>query len=302
MNPLIAPEANAVARHAHTALSVNVNKVATLRNTRRLGTPSPLRASELCLQAGADGITVHPRPDERHIRLADVIEIAELLRQWPQAEFNVEGNPFHNLMDVLRVLQARGLPLHQLTFVPDSQGQLTSDHGFDVQQDGQRLRPLVQEAQAAGVRVSLFMDPLPEAMAEVRAIGADRVELYTEPFAHAFAQASGSTGTGTGTGTRTETTTSTGTSTTSAEVAMQLQRYAAAARAAFAAGLGVNAGHDLNRDNLGAFVQAVPGVAEVSIGHALIGDALELGYAETVRAYQRILRAAASARAGTPAL
>jgi pyridoxine 5-phosphate synthase len=257
MNPLVAPEAND--RHARCALSVNVNKVAHLRNTRHLGIPSVLRAATLCLQAGAQGITVHPRPDARHIRAADVSELAALMKQWPQAEFNIEGNPFDNLMDFVREHRP-----HQTTFVPDAPGQFTSDHGFAVD-DLPSVAPLVREAQALGVRVSLFMDPDPEAMRHVAAIGADRIELYTEPYAAAHG---------------------------TAQQAAQLERYAAAARAALAVGLGINAGHDLNRDNLTDFLRAVPGVQEVSIGHALIADALELGYAETVRDYQRCIQRA----------
>ncbi len=257
MNPLIAPESFSHGREGRTALSVNVNKVALLRNTRHLGIPSVVRAALLCLQAGADGITVHPRPDERHIRRADVHELSPLMRQWPQAEFNIEGNPFQNLMAFIRDLKP-----HQATFVPDSEGQFTSDHGWDLAADGERLRPLIAECRALGVRVSLFMDPSPEAMASARAVGADRVELYTEPYAAAH----GSVGQG-----------------------AQLARFAAAAAAAQAQGLGVNAGHDLNRDNLADFLRAVPGVMEVSIGHALIADALELGLPETVRAYRRCI-------------
>jgi pyridoxine 5-phosphate synthase len=241
-----------------TFLSVNVNKVALVRNTRHLGIPSVERAALLCLQAGAHGITVHPRPDARHIRSDDVHVLAKLLKQWPKAEYNIEGNPFHNLMDFVRDVRP-----HQCTFVPDSEGQFTSDHGWDLAQDGERVKPLIAEAKALGVRVSLFMDPDPEAMALAKAVGADRVELYTEPYAAAW----GTPG--------------------QAEV---LSQFAAAARAAQAAGLGVNAGHDLNRDNLPAFVREVPGVMEVSIGHALISDALELGYAETVRQYLAALR------------
>ena len=161
--------------HPLTALSVNLNKVALVRNTRHLGIPSVTRAAELCLQAGAAGITVHPRPDERHIRAGDVGDLAALLEQWPQAEFNIEGNPFHNLMEHVREFRP-----HQATFVPDSEGQFTSDHGWSFPQDAGRLKPLIDEAHALGVRVSLFMDPIPEAMAAARAIGADRVELYTE--------------------------------------------------------------------------------------------------------------------------
>jgi pyridoxine 5-phosphate synthase len=257
MNPLIAPEPPH--RHAHCALSVNVNKVALLRNTRHLGIPSVVRAATACLEAGAQGITVHPRPDGRHIRAQDVTELAALLAQWPEAEFNIEGNPFDNLMDFVREHRP-----HQATFVPDAPGQFTSDHGWAVA-DLPRVAPLVRQARDLGVRVSLFVDPDPGAMAAVAAIGAHRVELYTEPYAAAW----GTPG-----------------------LAAELERYAATARAALAVGLGVNAGHDLNRDNLAAFLRAVPGVQEVSIGHALVADALELGYARTVREYLGCIRAA----------
>lgn len=245
------------ADHVRTALSVNVNKVALVRNTRHLGIPSVTRAAQLCLEAGAQGITIHPRPDERHIRGTDVFELAALMQQWPAAEFNIEGNPTQNLMDFIRQVRP-----HQATFVPDSEDQFTSDHGWTFPHDAERLAPLIAECKALGVRVSLFMDPVPEQMAAAKAVGADRVELYTEPYAAAWG---------------------------TPEAAQQLQVYAAAARAALDAGLGINAGHDLNRDNLPAFVAQVPGLAEVSIGHALIADALELGYAKTVRAYQRAI-------------
>ena len=248
----MSPNAN-----GHIALSVNVNKVALLRNARHLGIPSVTRAAQLCLQAGAQGITIHPRPDERHIRASDVPELASLMQRWPDREFNIEGNPFHNLMPLVRRFRPQ-----QVTFVPDSEGQFTSDHGWNFPQDAQRLSPLVAECRALGVRVSLFMDPLPGQMAAARAVGADRVELYTEPFAAAW-----------GTPAQAE----------------QLQRYAEAARAAQAVGLGLNAGHDLNLDNLPDFVRTVPGLQEVSIGHAFIADALELGYAATVAAYLQAL-------------
>jgi pyridoxine 5-phosphate synthase len=265
MNPLIAPDAE----RRLTALSVNVNKVAQLRNTRHLGIPSVVKAAMLCLQAGADGITVHPRPDERHIRAHDVHDIAALLRDWPQAEYNIEGNPYQNLMGFIRAVKP-----DQATFVPDSEDQFTSDHGWDLVADGERLRPLIDECHALGVRVSLFMDPTPEAMALARAVGADRVELYTEPYAAAHAAALAATAAAVG----------------STEPGAQLERFAAAALAAQVHGLGVNAGHDLNRDNLADFLRTVPGVLEVSIGHALIADALELGLPETVRAYLRAIR------------
>ena len=240
-----------------TQLSVNVNKIALVRNTRHLGIPSVTRAAEICLQAGAHGITVHPRPDERHIRAQDVHELAALMKGWPDREYNIEGNPTQNLMAFIREVRP-----HQATFVPDSEDQFTSDHGWRFPHDAERLRPLVAECRELGVRVSLFMDPEPDQMAAAHAAGADRVELYTEPYAAAW-------------GTPDE--------------AAQLRRYADTARAAQAAGLGVNAGHDLNRDNLAPFLRAVPGVAEVSIGHALIADALELGYAATVQAYLRCI-------------
>ena len=239
----------------HTALSVNLNKVALVRNTRHLGIPSVTRAATLCLEAGAHGITVHPRPDERHIRAVDVRDLAQLMKDWPQREFNIEGNPFQNLMAFVREFRPQ-----QCTFVPDSEGQFTSDHGWNLAHDGERLRPLIAEARRLGVRVSLFMDADAAAMAAAKAVGADRVELYTEPFAAAW-----------------------GTPQQEAE----LTRFALAAQAALDAGLGVNAGHDLNRDNLVAFVQRVPGVSEVSIGHALIADALERGYQATVIDYLR---------------
>ena len=242
-----------MSKHTKTALSVNLNKVALVRNTRHLGIPSVTRAATLCLEAGAAGITVHPRPDERHIRGEDVFELAVLLKDWPDREFNIEGNPFHNLMDFVRLVNPQ-----QVTFVPDSEGQFTSDHGWNFPEDAERLRPLILEAKARGVRVSLFMDPIPEAMAAVKAVGADRVELYTESYASAYG---------------------------TPQQASTLAAFKATAEAALAAGLGINAGHDLNRDNLHTFLTTVPGVQEVSIGHALIADALEIGYTETVRAY-----------------
>jgi len=246
-----------------TALSVNLNKVALVRNTRHLGIPSIVRAATQCLEAGARGITVHPRPDERHVRLDDVFELGELMLSWPDREFNIEGNPLHNLMTVAREMKARGLPLHQLTFVPDSEGQFTSDHGWSFPQDEEKLRDLIAQGQALGARVSLFMDADAAVMSAARTVGADRVELYTEPYAAAWQVPS--------------------------ERDLQLARFAAAAKAAAAVGLGVNAGHDLNRENLADFLRQVPGVHEVSIGHALIADALEMGYTATVIAYRRVM-------------
>ena len=263
MNPLVAPEASS---SLATALSVNVNKVALLRNARPLATPSVVRAAALCLDAGAAGITVHPRPDERHIRTHDVHDLAVLLADWPAAEYNIEGNPFHNLMDLVRAVRP-----DQCTFVPDDVGQSTSDHGWDLERDGARLKPLIDEAHDLGVRVSLFLDPVADTMARAAALGADRVELYTESYARAW---------------------------NTPHAPAVLGRFAAGARAARAAGLALNAGHDLNRDNLTDFLCGVPGVVEVSIGHALIGDALEFGLPATVRAYLDCIGRAAVA-AGT---
>jgi pyridoxine 5-phosphate synthase len=243
-----------------TALSVNLNKVALVRNTRHLGIPSVAKAASICLRAGAHGITVHPRPDERHIRGDDVPALHEIVLHHPGAEYNIEGNPFHNLMEFVQRLRP-----HQCTLVPDTEGQFTSDHGWDLPADAQRLGPVIAEAKAAGVRVSLFMDPLPAAMAIARDVGADRVELYTESYARAFG---------------------------TPRQAQVLDEFARAAQAALDAGLGVNAGHDLNLENLTAFLSHVPGVQEVSIGHALIADALERGYAATVKAYLAAIDAA----------
>ena len=240
-----------------TKLSVNVNKVALLRNTRHLGIPSVVRAAQVSLEAGAHGITVHPRPDGRHIRTEDVHELGDLLRRYPHAEYNIEGNPFENALDLVRTVRP-----HQFTMVPDDPGAFTSDHGWDLARDAGRLRPLIAEMKALGVRVSLFMDAVEAPMQSAAGIGADRVELYTESYARAF-----------------------GTPGHDAELA----KHVAAGRAAGAAGLGVNAGHDLNQKNLPAFVSAVPRVLEVSIGHALTADALEDGLATTVRNYLRAL-------------
>lgn len=240
-----------------TRLSVNVNLVAQIRNRRNLATPMPsvTGAALICLQAGAAGITVHPRPDERHIRAHDVPELAELLRTWPGREYNIEGNPLQNLMGFVRQVRPA-----QATFVPDSEAQATSDHGWNLQpgSNAEALRPLIAECRRLGVRVSLFMDADPAAMPLAKALGADRVELYTEPLARAWG--------------------------TPAQ-AVQLKRFAAAAQAAQVVGLGVNAGHDLNLHNLTGFLRAVPQVQEVSIGHALMSDALRLGYAAAVAAY-----------------
>ncbi|KRG84741.1 pyridoxamine 5'-phosphate oxidase [Stenotrophomonas daejeonensis] len=245
-----------------TRLSVNVNKIAVLRNSRGGGDPDVVRAAMTCLRAGAHGITVHPRPDQRHIRADDVLMLSELTRQH-DVEFNIEGNPFAPprpgypgllpLCDQARPAQA--------TLVPDGDGQLTSDHGFDFQRDGARLLPLIAALKDYGCRVSLFVDAGNPHIARAAELGADRIELYTGPYAEAFAAGK----------------------VDAAAVS------AAAARRAQAAGLGINAGHDLSQANLGHFLAEVPDVLEVSIGHALIGEALYDGLETTVERYLGII-------------
>ena len=252
-----------------TALSVNLNKIAVLRNSRGGGEPDVLRAGVACLDAGAHGLTVHPRPDARHIREDDVHVLAALCHA-RGVEFNIEGNPFAppraGYPGLLALCEA-ARPA-QVTLVPDGDGQLTSDHGFDFIRDGDALRPLVAAFKAQGCRVSVFVDVGDTEVARAAACGADRIELYTGPYAEAFAMG---------------------------DAAAALAAAAATARHAQAAGLAVNAGHDLNQANLAAFLLAVPQVREVSIGHALIGEALYAGIEATVRAYRRIVDATAHA-------
>jgi pyridoxine 5-phosphate synthase len=243
-----------------TVLSVNVNKVALLRNQRDIGIPSVRWAAQTCVEAGAGGITVHPRPDQRHIRPGDCTELAEMLT----VEFNIEGNPFSQplggypgYMEIVRRVRPT-----QCTLVPDAPQQSTSDHGWDIAADGERLKPVVAELKELGARVSLFMDPDVEQIERAASVGADRVELYTEAYARAYA---------------------------AGDVERVLARYAAAAARAQEAHLGVNAGHDLNLRNVGTFC-TIPGILEVSIGHALIAEALETGLSNTVRQYVAILR------------
>ncbi len=238
-----------------TAFSANLNKIALLRNTRDNGLPDVLHFARLCVAAGAAGITVHPRPDERHTRPGDVHELRRLTYELG-VEFNLEGYPTDEFLRL--VLEVRP---EQCTLVPDAPDQKTSDHGWDVAAQTELLARVVAPLRAAGIRVSIFMDPTPDAMPLIPVTGADRIEIYTEPYATAF---------------------------TTPERGAVLVQYAAAARAAHQAGLGVNAGHDLTLDNLGSFLHAVPNVAEVSIGHALIADALELGMSEAVRRYVAI--------------
>jgi len=252
-----------------TLLSVNVNKVAVLRNSRGGSEPSVIAAAEAAIAAGAGGITVHPRPDQRHIRADDVIALAECTRG--RVEYNLEGNPFAPrrpgypgfapLVAAVRPSQA--------TLVPDNDQQLTSDHGFDLRRDGARLRPLIAELRALGARVSLFMDADSQDIELAAELGAQRIELYTGPYAHAYARG---------------------------DAGAALAACARSAQRARAAGLGVNAGHDLSQANLAAFLRGVPEVQEVSIGHALFGEALHGGLAATVRAYLQIIAGVADGR------
>jgi pyridoxine 5-phosphate synthase len=252
-----------------TALSVNLNKIAVLRNSRGGGEPDILRAGRACLDAGAHGLTVHPRPDARHIREDDVHALAALCHA-RAVEFNIEGNPFApprlGYPGLLALCEA-ARPA-QVTLVPDGDGQLTSDHGFDFARDGDALVPLIAPFKALGCRVSVFVDVGDPGVARAAACGADRVELYTGPYAEAFA---------------------------TGDAAAALAAATDTASRAQAAGLAVNAGHDLNQANLAAFLRAVPDVREVSIGHALIGEALYAGLEATVRSYRRIVDAAARA-------
>lgn len=234
-----------------TLLSVNLNKIATLRNTRDVGLPDLVKLGRIAVEAGAAGLTVHPRPDERHIRTEDVPVLADLCRELG-VEYNIEGNPFEGMY----LHHCRQTRPAQATLVPDTLEQSTSDHGWDFRRDRERLIPIVKELQHLGCRVSLFADHDADFVAAA-STGAERVELYTEPYA-----ADAST----------------------------LPKFVDAARRAAEHGLAVNAGHDLNLHNLPALARAIPTLAEVSIGHALIADALEYGMSETVRRYVAALR------------
>jgi pyridoxine 5-phosphate synthase len=236
-----------------TNLSVNLNKVALLRNSRHLNLPSVTQAAQTCIQAGAHGITVHPRPDQRHIRFTDVDELAAMMT----VEFNIEGNPLHPpFMDIVRRVKPT-----QCTLVPDDPNTFTSNRGWNIAADKEKLIPIVRELQDLGSRVSLFMEPDLEQIQMIPQVGGDRIELYTEPYAAAFQ---------------------------AGEVDSLFQSYYDAATLAQSLGLGVNAGHDLNLDNLAKFC-SIPHILEVSIGHALIADALEMGLFQAVKEYLHVL-------------
>ncbi|MEX2963389.1 pyridoxine 5'-phosphate synthase [Microbulbifer sp. TYP-18] len=247
------------------ALSVNLNKIALIRNSRPGNFPDLVAHGRQCLDAGAQGLTVHPRPDQRHVRPQDARDLAALCAGFSGVEFNVEGNPFAEPMGdypglLALVMEARP---HQCTLVPDSNDQLTSDHGFDLTRDGDRLEPVISALKAANIRVSLFMDPDLEQISLARELGADRIELYTGPYAWAAAQQS-------------------------PDLERIFAAHCAAAEHALQLGLGVNAGHDLNLLNLPRY-RSLPGLQEVSIGHALTVDALNMGLENAVYAYLRCL-------------
>ena len=249
------------------ALSVNLNKIALIRNSRDTTNPSVPDHARMCIDAGADGITVHPRPDQRHIRAQDCFDLAAML----DVEFNIEGNPFTDarksdragvgdypgFMELVREIRPA-----QCTLVPDTDGQLTSDHGFDLKQDGDRVAPLVEELKSLGIRTSLFMDPDPEQIRLAAQTGTDRIELYTESYADAYKHGE--------------------------NLEDVFAGFVRAAEVAAEEGLGLNAGHDLDLNNLPRFA-GVPGLLEVSIGHALTVDAIRMGLANTVAAYQKAL-------------
>ncbi len=243
-----------------TFFSINFNKIALLRNSRGRDYPSVAEFARQGLELGINGLTLHPRPDQRHARYSDVYELKQVAAQYPGAELNIEGYPCEEFLQV--VLDAKP---HQCTLVPDDPNQITSDHGWNLHQDFELVKNVVQQLKAAGIRTSIFMDPVPEDMALAQATGADRIELYTEAYAHAFA---------------------------SEQQDAVLAQYALAAKAAQDLGLEVNAGHDLSLENLDLFL-TIPDIKEVSIGHALVVESLQQGYERTVQAYVDICKSSA---------
>ena len=230
-------------------LSVNINKVATLRNARGGNVPNVLQFAKDCEVFGADGVTVHPRPDERHIRRSDVYAIAGAI----DVEFNIEGYPSEDFIRLVTDVRPA-----QVTLVPDSPDQLTSNHGWDTVANAERLKGITARLHEAGCRVSIFVDPTPEMVEGAKTVGADRVELYTGPYAELFDE----------------------------NPQAALEMYRPAAEKAHELGLGLNAGHDLSLRNLHPLVEAFPWIDEVSIGHQLIADALYLGIKETIKQYK----------------
>ena len=246
-----------------TALSINLNKVALIRNSREGNYPDVVEHAKVCIANGADGITVHPRPDQRHIRPDDVRRLAALVKPIDTVEFNIEGNPFAPAVGSYPGFIELVKETHpdQCTLVPDGDDQLTSDHGFDLHSSGEQLRPIIRQLHDLGMRVSLFMDPDLEQIKLAKQVGADRIELYTGPYAAAW-------------GTE--------------QLESNFQEHFAAAELATSLGMGVNAGHDLNLDNLAKFA-SIPSLLEVSIGHAFTVDSLAMGMPKALQAYKALL-------------
>jgi len=246
-----------------TALSINLNKIALIRNSREGNYPSVVEHAKTCIDCGVDGITVHPRPDQRHIRPDDVRQLAALTRPLDEVEFNIEGNPFADALGSYPGLIAlvQETQPDQCTLVPDADNQLTSDHGFDLTQQAEKLAPIIEQIKAMGVRVSLFMDPDLQQIKLASEVGADRIELYTGPYAAAWG---------------------------SNQLETLFQQHLEAANLATSLGMGVNAGHDLNLDNLAKFA-SIPDLLEVSIGHAFTVDSIDRGMVSALKAYQACL-------------
>ena len=246
-------------------LSVNLNAVAHLRNRRALPWPSVVGIARVCLEAGADGLTVHPRPDERHIRRTDVFELESLLRkEWPDREYNIEGYPDEAFLKLVEVARP-----DQVTLVPDDPSQNTSDHGWDLAKHAEFLARVVERLQGGGMRVSLFVDADPALAPLAAEIGTDRVELFTGPYGHPGADVTAELA--------------------KLKATSDACRKAGIRAARGGAGIGVNAGHDLTLENLPALMEAIPDLEECSIGHALTADALLYGFGETVRRYRALL-------------
>ena len=240
-----------------TQLSVNLNKFALLRNSRGRDYPNLVRMGARCLQAGARGITIHPRPDQRHAKYSDVGDLKTLIRQYPNRELNIEGNPLSEFLECVQFAKPQ-----QCTLVPDDPHQLTSDHGWDLKKEGERLIPIIQKLQEEGIRVSLFMDPIAEQIALASQTGSDRIELYTEAYAQAYE---------------------------AGKADIVLGEYQQAALKARELGIGVNAGHDLSLRNLAFFLQ-IPQILEVSIGHALVVESFDQGLESTIAGYLKIIQ------------
>lgn len=240
-----------------TLFSINFNKIALLRNSRGRDYPSVKAFARQALETGVGGLTLHPRPDQRHARYSDVFELKELSLEFPGAELNIEGYPTDKFLDI--VIESKP---NQCTLVPDAPDQITSDHGWDVEKDGEMLKPIIKRLQSSGIRVSLFMDPDPEQIKQVKETGTNRIELYTEEYADCYP---------------------------TDQCESVLEKYEKATACARDLGMGVNAGHDLNLENLEKFL-TIDGVQEVSIGHAVIVESLLMGFDNVIKRYLQIVK------------